>query len=226
MIYYTSDLREIHFTNKQEPIGSGLQGAVYAFDRDKCIKIYKEDVFKYSKEIFMLLKELSLEGYCQLYDLLYSAIDQQEIVAYTMKKYISEVDNILNMPTEYTLHSFNTLYNSIKTLAENSIIVRDTIAPNAILTKEGIILIDMDSYRKSTLPKGQILEVNINNILYLFRRLFEEGLKKMDIDIQDDELTNYLDAIFAYSKEPVKALKRRMDYSKTPMDILPYKYRY
>lgn len=48
----------------------------------------------------------------------------------------------------------------------------------------------------------------------------------MGKNTEDDELSNYLDVIFAYSKEPVKALKRRMAYSKTPMDVLPYKYRY
>ena len=67
---------------------------------------------------------------------------------------------------------------------------------------------------------------NTNNILYLFKKLFEEGLKKMGKNIDDDELSEYLNILFAYSNEPIKSLKRRMAYTKTPMDVLPWKYRY
>ena len=102
----------------------------------------------------------------------------------------------------------------------------DTTPANAILEKDNVTLIDFDSCIMSEQDVNVILEVNINNILYLFRRLFEEGLKKMGKDINDDDLSDYLDALFAYSKEPVKALKRRMAYTKTPMEVLPWKYRY
>ena len=117
-------------------------------------------------------------------------------------------------------------YNSVKVLAENNIIAKDTIPANAILGKDNITLIDFDTCEKSRLDRESILEVNTNNILYLFRRLFEEDLKKMGKNVTDDELSDYLDALFSYSKEPVKALTRRMAYTKTPMEVLPWKYRY
>lgn len=226
MQYYTEDLRKIEFTPSSKTIGVGTQGKVYRIDDDKCIKIYDNNVVKYDPEIFKLFKGLSLEGYCKLYDLLYNSPFLDEVSGYTMKYYHIEVNNILNMPTEYTIYSFNILYNSIKILAENKIFAKDTIPANAILTKDNVILIDFDTCTKSVQSTESILEVNTNNILYLFRRLFEEGLKKMGKDIKDDNLSGYLDALFAYSKEPVKALKRRMAYTKTPMEVLPWKYRY
>ena len=226
MIYYTSDSRKIEFTPNENYIGSGIQGTVYKLDDDKCIKIYGEDTRKYDREVFELFKLLSLEGYCKLYDLLYNDKYQSEILGYTMKYYQKEVDNILLMPTEYTLDSFNTLYNSIKKLADNRVMARDTIPANAILGKDNITLIDFDACNFSTLDKDVLLEVNTNNILYLFRRLYEEGLKSMGKNIEDKNLAEYLDAIFAYNREPVKALKRRMSYSRTPMDLLPWEYRY
>lgn len=226
VIYCTGELKRVEFNSDKKPIGSGTQGNVYRFENDKCIKIYDNDVTKYDPEMFKLFKELSLEGYCKLYDLLYNSPFLDEVSGYTMKYYQTEVDNILNMPTEYTIHSFNILYNSIKILADNRIIAKDTIPANAILTKDNVTLIDFDSCIRSSQDVNVILEVNINNILYLFRRLFEEGLKKMGKDTNDDNLSDYLDALFAYSKEPVKALKRRMAYTKTPMEILPWKYRY
>ena len=226
MIYYTEDLRKIEFSLNDEPIGVGTKGKVYRFDDDKCIKIYDKDVLKYNPEMFDIFKKLSLSGYCQLYDLLYTNPFLDEIAGYTMKFCQREVENILNMPTEYTIHSFNTLYNSIRVLADNKILANDTIPANAILGRDNVILIDFDACIKSEQDVNAILEVNTNNLLYLFRRLFEEGLRKMRKNICDDELSNYLDALFAYSKEPVKSLKRRMAYSKTPMELLPWKYRY
>lgn len=226
MIYYASDHRKVEFIFDKRLIGSGTHGNVYMFDDDKCIKIYNSDVIKYNSEMFELFKKLSLHGYCKLYDLLYNDCFLDEVVGYTMKHYQMEVENILLMPTEYTIHSFNILYNSIKILADNRIIAKDTIPANAILGKDNVILIDCDACVKSVQCMENILEVNTNNILYLYRRLFEEGLKKIEKNIDDEELSDYLDALFAYSKEPVKALKRRMAYTKTPMEVLPWKYRY
>ena len=226
MIYYTNDSRKVEFTPTGEPMGSGTQGSVYDFGANKCIKIYGDNVTKYRPEIFTLFKELSLDGYCKLYDLLYVDPNMQEVAGYIMQKYINEVDNILNMPTEYTLNSFNILYNSIKLLADNRIFARDTLPNNAILSRDNIVLIDFDTCDYSTLPSERILTVNTSNILYLFKRLFKDGLDKMGKNTNDDELSDYLDYLFAYSSEPIKTLQRRMAYSKTPMDVLPYKYRY
>ena len=226
MIFYTEDLNQINFNPDSPPLGVGTQGKVYKLDNDKCIKIYDNDVVKYDPKMFEMFKKLSLDGYCKLYDIFYNNPFLEEVVGYTMKYYQTEVDNILLMPTEYTIHSFNVLYNSVKVLAENNIIAKDTIPANAILGKDNITLIDFDTCEKSRLDRESILEVNTNNILYLFRRLFEEDLKKMGKNVTDDELSDYLDALFSYSKEPVKALTRRMAYTKTPMEVLPWKYRY
>lgn len=227
MIYCTNDLRKVEFIPCDKPIGEGTQGKVYKIDADKCIKIYGHDVMKYEPEMFELFKNLSLEGHCKLYDLLYSDPFLDEIAGYTMKYYQNEVDNILLMPTEYTLHSFNILYNSVKVLADNRIFAKDTVPANAILCKDNVVLIDFDACKRTNQDSKAVLEVNINNILYLFRRLYEEGLKKMGKNIEgDNELSDYLDTLFSYSNEPVKTLKKRMSYSRTPMDVLPWKYRY
>lgn len=226
MIYYTSDYRKIEYNLDGKLIGEGTQGKVYRLDDDKCVKVYKNDVIKIDPEVFKLLKDLSLDGYCRLYDLLYSDFEFQDLDGYIMQYLEKEIPNILLMPTEYTIHSFNILYNSIKVLAEYRIFIKDTIPVNAILTKDNVVLIDFDGYLKTNVSKEEVLEVNVNNLLYLFRRLFEEGLKRIGKNINDNELEEYLDAIFLYSKEPVKALEKRMSCTKTPMEVLPWKYRY
>lgn len=224
MIYYTTDLRKLEIIPSNF-IGDGTQGKVYRLKDNICIKIYGKDVIKYNPEIFTLFKELSLPGFCRLYDLLYNNINLEKLTAYTMQYYSKEVENILLMPTEYTIHSFNLLYNSIKTLSENKILIRDALPKNTILTKDKIILIDSDDYIKSVQNKERVLQRNIERLLYLFKKLYEENLNKIINNIEDDELLEYLEALFCYNNEPVKSLQRRMAGAKVPLDILPRKYR-
>lgn len=221
MMYYTSDLKKVEYTPKIEPLGSGTQGSVYRLDENKCIKIYKEDSVTFDPEIFKFFKELSLKGYSKLHDLLYNDPDLRKVAGYIVDYYPTEVENILFMPLEYTLHNIDILYNSVKLLAENSILAKDTIPDNAILGKENITMIDFDTCRKSILSKSAILDVNTNNILYLFKRLYEEGLKKIGKDISNnEELSNYLESLFSYCKEPAKTLSKRMCGANKPYDLL------
>lgn len=222
MIYYTSDLRKMEYTpDEQFKIGEGTQGTVYKQGNNQCIKIYNGERTTFDPEIFELFQALVLPNYGKLYDLLYGDSGLQEVAAYTMEYYQSSAENILHMPTEYTLENFNILFNSIKSLADNRVLAKDLIPVNAILGKDNITIIDFDSCVRAQLDSEAVLEVNINNLLYLFKRLYRQELMKLGKDVDNNKvLSSYLNYLFSYSSEPVKTLKRKLEYTKTPMDSL------
>ena len=133
MIYYTSAGRIVKYIkNKQDIISYGIQGVVYHFKNDECIKLYYNDCeSRISKDMFLLYKELNLDNYCKLYDLLFN--DKNIIIGYIMKYYQSSKENILFMPTEYTIDNVFRLYNSLTILANNGVLARDLHCGNAIV---------------------------------------------------------------------------------------------
>ena len=223
MIYYNKNLEKLVYNLKEMPFNYGTQGEIYKINNDKCIKVYYEYSTKIEPEIFELLRDLSLPGIYKLYELLYRNKNTQEVSGYTMKYYQPEIDNILDEPIEYTLHSVDILHKTAIALSEHNILVSDRIPANVILTNDGAVMIDMDYCIKS-LSQGEALDVNINNLLYMFKRLYQEGLKRKGYDINSEELNKYIESLFSFSKQPAKILERRMCGAKTPMDLFYWRY--
>lgn len=233
MNYYTKDGNLVFFeTTKDKLINSGSDGKVYHYGDNKCIKIYHNSQSKhFDEEIFALFKKLNLSGYCKLYDLLYS--ENSEISAHIMKYYHNSIDNILLMPTDYTLDNIASLFNSINILSANGIITRDMYYSNCIFCESEIIIIDFDKCSRELVPymehptveysfkKEELRSININNLLCMFYDIYKKSLEKLKISTEDGTSgKEYLDILFSYTCNPPKELSKKLSRVKKPIDLL------
>ena len=93
--------------SRENRINHGCCGGIYKYKND-CVKLYYGSSLsdgKISKKVFETLKEIDSDYFVKLKDLLYPE-GLQEFSAYTMKYYIAEELNILDLDTEYTLYMF------------------------------------------------------------------------------------------------------------------------
>ena len=88
-MYYLDNGRELEFNNDLvNRVSKGSGGVVYRISDDKCIKLYYRDTyFKIEKEIFDLMKELNLNNFCKLGNMVYSDESRSKFVGYTMDYY-------------------------------------------------------------------------------------------------------------------------------------------
>jgi len=98
-------------------------------------------------EIFNIIQMLRNKNFCKIDKLLYDY--ERQFKAYTMKYYDSDIEDILDIPIEYTLESFNSIQQMGKKLTERNIYMRDLFFNNVILNQNGIIVIDFDNYEYS-----------------------------------------------------------------------------
>lgn len=220
MIYYKENLTPVEFTPNAKPIAEGEQGNIYKLNQNRCIKIYTAGMPTINPEVFKIYKELSLEGYSKLHELWYSDVELKEVGAYISDWYVKTRDNILFMPTEYTIHNLSVLYNSIKVLSENQILARDLIPQNVILGSENITVVDFDSCRLSTKTRDELERLNTLAVLKLFREIYKDGLRSLALNIDKNKaLSNYIDAMFKAKEDPVKKLERKMPKGR-PIDYI------
>lgn len=220
MIYYKEDSKEVEFTPITTQVGEGEQGYIYKFDENKCIKIYKDEMPTIAPKIFKLYQYLSLDGYSKLHELWYRDSNLQEVGAYLSDYYNNDADNILFMPVEYTIDHLNILHNSIKTLSEHGVLVRDLIPRNVILGSDKITVVDYDSSRLISKQTEELIKINTYSLLNLFRKLYKEGFTKLSINIDNNKgLNSHIDYIFSNNTEPTKKLQRTMSQGR-PIDYL------
>lgn len=175
MIFYTKDLDKLKYNLDGNFLGKGTQGSVYRLDDDKCLKIYNQSgCIRFNSCVFEIIKELSLDGIYKLYDLLYYGKSLKTVGAYTTKYYQSRIDNILDEPIDYTLDNINILYNSGTILAEHQIGLKDSIPSNVILTKDQVVMIDMDYSIKS----GQSRDYLVQKIFGKYYIYLKDYMKK------------------------------------------------
>ena len=221
MIYYTSNLKEIEFKPSTKPMGQGEQGYVYKFDENRCIKTYIEEMPTFDPEMFSLFKKISLNGYSKLHELLYSDPKLQKVTAFIADYYPSDANNILFMPTEYTLYNLDILYSSIRILSKYNIQVKDLIPKNVILGKEHITVVDYDSYKKTEKDIEELFKENIYNLMFLFRSLYKEAFKTLGVNIEKNiVLSNYINYIFSNCDEPLKLVRKKLNKVPRPIDLL------
>ena len=139
--------------------------------------------------------------------------------------------SIIDMPTEYTLDNLNLLYKSLQVLASNLIMAKDLYHKNMLVGESKITIIDLDGYKKMSY-NDDILWHNTNNLLYAFKRLYEEELKKMGIDMENKRVgsmnvNDYLSYLFDHKsvkEEPAKVLERKLIGTKTPRELFDRKW--
>lgn len=233
MVYYTKDSREVEFSPSEDNyIHSGTQGSVYRYSADKCIKVYYDNETScFEEDMFETFKKFNLANYCKLYELLYD--ENNRVSSFIMEYCESIKENILFMPTEYTLENLSLLFKSVNTLSAEGIITRDMYYKNVILREKEITIIDFDKCARVLAPfmvkptveysfkKEELRSTNINNLLCLFEDIYKESLKSLGIDVGSGsharELLNYL---FSYSYNPPKTLAKKLAGVKKPIDLL------
>lgn len=206
MKYFLEDNTEIIINNDiLNRINRGSGGAIYRLNDIECVKLYYLDTpFKIEKEIFDTMKELDLDNFCKLYNMVFN--NKKELVGYTMKYYDTIKDNILLMEKDYLLDNFNTLYNSLIKLSNNRIVANDLWIKNCLIG-ENITIIDFDYYLKSDLSIEEIKEINISKLLLLFNKIVCYYYELLYGEVPDN-ISYMLDDIFSYSSNPKKRLNK------------------
>lgn len=227
MLFYKKDGTNINYNlNSGNYITHGTQANIYKIKPNEVLKVYL-DVLDENKYVFApeanILEEinsLNLPGYYKIHDI-YQSQKNNYISGYTMPYYETIKENILLLPTSYTLDSINKIFKGLSTLTDRDIEAKDLYYKNVILTKEGIVVIDVDAYTKSLKDKDVINYVNINNLLYMLRGIYKEALINLGLNPEKDrELSSRLSALLEHSNNPAKTLTRKLAWYKKPLDYL------
>lgn len=233
MVFYTKTGEKIIYNpNEKDLINSGKQGSVYHFpssdDDKKCIKLYYQEdrkpksIFEdcntiFSTEMFSLFKdELNDQSLCRLYELLYNK-DLTEVTAY-IQEYLENIkDNILFMPKDYLLDSFNSLYNLVEKLTKNNILIVDLHEGNIILTSDGMKIIDYDKYRKVNFDYITLFNLNLQSLLIALRKLLIASTTKIKLD---EEISKNKIKMLLLDETKPSVLSRRLEKYRTPIEMI------
>lgn len=202
--------------NVGKPMARGSHAKVYRIGKDRCLKKFNIFPFKYDMEMFDIFLESDLANFYKIYELLYNR--KIRLDAYDMKFYKEDVFNIIDIPTDYILDNFSSILMSINILSRKGIQVRDLIPINLIFSKDGITVIDVDSYRR--LKDCDKDELAAKNELALVKVLQELMLANLIGYYSDDEnIGKYLranDGLFRTNK--FSDISKKLVRCKTPMD--------
>lgn len=177
--------------SKENMINHGCCGEIYKYKND-CVKLYYDSSLsdgKINKKVFEKLKEIDSDYFVKLKDLLYPK-GLQEFSAYTMKYYIAEELNILDLDTEYTVYMFHEYLKLFNKFSEKKIIAEDVKRNNTIYDGKNLILIDPDLFYFSNNVEYCKIS-NYNRLLQLFRSIYLEEVKKiLDLDYSKNPFTD------------------------------------
>ena len=164
-----------------ESIMWGTHASVKNIDNKICQKVYEEYTMTTIKDhvidewVFNTIKSLDLESLVKLYDYVFNTIRGQ-ITSYTMEYYEPFIEDILNIDTYYIIDSFIKIYRDVIILSENSILIGDMNFSNIIFGKNGIKVIDFDNYKKSTLSRNKLIELNKEELCRCFKGAYRNAL--------------------------------------------------
>ena len=206
--------------SRENMINHGCCGEIYKYKND-CIKLYYGSSLsdgKINKKVFEKLKEIDSDYFVKLKDLLYPE-GLQEFSAYTMKYYIAEELNILDLDTEYTLHVFHEYLKLFNEFSEKKIIAEDVKRNNTIYDGKNLILIDPDLFYFSNNVEYCKIS-NYNRLLQLFRSIYLEEVKKiLDLDYSKNPFMD-LGELFNLEMGPNmdKELSKKLEKYKYPRE--------
>lgn len=106
------------------------------------------------------------------YDCTYKK-DVFKTTAYTKKYYVDDTVNVMYESVDYLLDNLRELEELFSLFTEERIVADDMKRENAILGKEGIVLINPDTYSFSLLEKEEIaIQNKTKEIYYIFLEVF------------------------------------------------------
>lgn len=222
MILYDEDGNKITY-NTNNHIGKlSHSGSVFMVNNDTCVKKFtlKDGI---NIDTIKSINNMKLDNFYEIRRLLFDK--NGSFSGYIMKYYQSAIYDILKMPSDYTLKSFNNIFKSIEKLTKEGIIVSDLHQDNAILSQDGVIVIDVDSYYKSKyFTPEQIEKNNYNALLYLFKKLFLESLETYLISYNEKEALSFI-ITNLFKKDNIDKTCEELSHFEYPIDYIKSKVR-
>ena len=224
MIAYTEDKKRYNL-DTDNFIDEWEYGRVYLTSNNKCLKIFKQSIFRkdkmsFDEDVFNIIRKLKPKNIYTLGDLYYNK-SLTRILGYLSEYYSKEDINILTMPVDYTFDNLCSLYDSFVLLSEYNIRISDTCSQNVILNNSGITIIDTDFYYiDANSNKLAIKKSNIYDLGELFSWIYMNSLKETDFNKRSsmiDKIEKLFIPIGTFGVEPV--IKKLIKY-KYPIDYL------
>lgn len=185
-----------------------------------------------SEKLFDVLKDINDKHFIKLFEI-YSDMSLSELIqyniglrafivdAYTAKYYGDDSINVLYESIDYLLDNFSELEKLFDIFSDNSIVADDVKRENAILSHNGIIIIDPDKFYKASFSKQDIAFENKNKLLALFMSICisclekeenkDQFITKIFLDLVNISIDNKTDITYEISKK-LKHVKKPIDY--------------
>lgn len=238
--YYNRKGQILEMKRKLQYLAEGNCGSIY-HDNEIIFKQYRDDIHsscKLTPKMFDILKNINSDHLVKLYEI-YSKINLLDlnkikylelqgvknrnfiVDAYTAQYYSDNTVDVLNESTDYILDNFNEIEKLINLFTKRSILTSDLRRDNVILSHNGIIIIDPDTYRISPLNKQSICLENKQNLLTLFSSICGNCLKddenrianiqKIVLDLANIDIDDKTEITYELSKK-LKHVKKPIDY--------------
>lgn len=194
------------------------QGTIYVFDNGTCLKRYKtfeekeysifdEIPVRISKDIVTYFTKFNNNHFCKILKLF---SDEKQVNGYLMPYYNEISENLLDFDDDYIKRNIKELYDIALKLAYDRIRIVDLNPNNLILTKENIVIIDFDKYRKEdTLELNVLIEINTSAVIYALEKKIEKSLKDNIKFFNQKQIITYIEEIIL-SKEIIEKRKKHV----------------
>lgn len=222
VLYDENGIKEtITIRNK---LGEGLDGRVYQISEEECLKVYKRKP-EIDIEVLKIIASLNLDNYYEILKLYYKK--NNILSAIKMKYYEKEDIDILTTPSEYTLNNLYKILSSADKLSQNNILIEDSHSGNIIMTKNKIIIADVDLYSFSHFYKERELRrKNIQKIGYLFNEIYNEAVADYHEELKNFLVAELIRKLFTLvSPLQVEQVYRELSKYKYPIDYIKKKTR-
>ena len=233
MAYYNREYRKIKLDNMKYLNSGGCAKVLY--DNNIIFKEYYSEIplsCKLSIKMFHILKEIDNPHFIELLDI-YSDFSLTELIknklkilpftldAYTAKYYPDDSVNVLQEHKDYILDNFRELEILFKIFTDNMICTSDVKRANAILSKNGIIIIDPDLFYMVKYSKQSISIKNKEKLLDLFRSICIASVTKKHycgkaISLIDNELVNIR---LKENIDITHEISKKLKYVKKPIEL-------
>lgn len=237
MAYYNRNYKRLNLKSRDMKYLTSGECAKILYNNDIIFKEYFSDTIlncRLNPKMFDILKKIDNPHFIKLFDI-YSDFDLLELIenkmklipfitdAYTAKYYSDDSINALLEPKDYILDNFRELEILFDIFTGNMIIADDVKRKNVLLSHNGIIIIDPDTFYTMEASKTFIATENKKKLLNLLRSIFIDAVKNqphygkkitwIDTELVDINITENTDVTYEISK--------KLKYVKNPIEILP-----
>lgn len=203
---------EMHFYKLK--YGEGTRGTVYA---DKNARVaYKEfdratPPLESTGKILKRIKNLNIHNVYKIYDIISkNKYSLKSLHGYYME-YYEPVGPLLLQPIDYVIKNIYDLKDTLQKLYDNNIETNDLHADNMIVSKEGIIIIDVDNY-SFYFPLTKKIFHKPMNVMDLIESIIYNELLDIHGELSPLELHYYMDSNNPDFIENIKQYNNLFEY--------------